>query len=295
MPRLLLSMLASAAVIACLGHPPATAAAETTGAAAPGGPPETAPNDETKLRVCAAANELPFSSKDQTGFENKIAKVVAKAMGREPVFVFADKPAIYLVRDWLDKQRCDVVIGLDHGDQRVLTTKPYYRAGYVFVTRKDRKLDIDSWEDPAIQSLGHIVVEFGSPSEVMLKEIGRYTDNMAYLYSLVGFRSPRNQYTQIPPQKILSEVDSGAADLAAAFAPDVARYVKDNAALKMTPIRDDTERNGERIAQQYDQSMGVRLGDEKLLATLDAALTRAAPEISEILRLEGIPPAERSH
>jgi mxaJ protein len=156
-------------------------------------------------------------------------------------------------------------------------------------------MEFDSWEDPQLKSIGHIVVEFGSPSEVMLKEIGRYTDNMAYLYSLVGFRSPRNQYTQISPQKIVSEVDSGSADMAAAFAPDVARYVKTNAALKMTQIKDDAERGGERIRQQYDQSMGVRLGDDRLLAALDSALAKAAPDIADILREEGIPAVQASN
>ena len=284
------STLASATLLACLIQPPSMAAAsEATGSDRVGGTTLAGPADASKLRICAAGNELPFSSKDQTGFENRIASVVAKAMGREPVFVFADKPAIYLVRDWLDKRMCDVVVGLDSGDQRVLTTKPYYRAGYVFVTRKDRNIELQSWEDPQIKSVGHIVVEFGSPSEVMLKEIGKYTDNMAYLYSLVGFRSPRNQYTQIPPQKIVAEVESGNAGLAAVFAPDVARYVKANAALKMVPIKDDADRDGERIPQQYDQSMGVRHGDEQLLAALDAALAKAAPEIADILRDEGIP------
>ncbi|UFZ02678.1 methanol oxidation system protein MoxJ [Bradyrhizobium ontarionense] len=284
------STLAPAIILACLMQPPLpAAAAEATGSALIGGKTVAEQADASKLRICAAGNELPFSSKDQTGFENRIASVVAKAMGREPVFVFADKPAIYLVRDWLDKGRCDVVVGLDSGDQRVLTTKPYYRAGYVFVTRKDRNIELESWEDPQIKSVGHIVVEFGSPSEVMLKEIGKYTDNMAYLYSLVGFRSPRNQYTQIPPQKIVSEVESGNAGVAAVFAPDIARYVKANAALKMVPIKDDADRDGERIPQQYDQSMGVRHGDEALLVALDTALEKVAPEIADILRDEGIP------
>ena len=33
----------------------------------------------------------------------------------------------------------------------------------------------------------------------MLKELGLYNEDMAYLYSLVGFRAPRNEYVQIAP------------------------------------------------------------------------------------------------
>lgn len=204
--------------------------------------------------------------------------------------MYADKPAIYLVRDWLNKNKCDVVIGLDTGDQRVLTTKPYYRTSYVFITKKDKNLDIRSWNDPKIKSLGHIVVDLGSPSEAMLKQINLYADNMAYLYSLVGFRSPRNEYVQIPPERMVAEVHNGGADMAAAFAADVARYVKSDPTLKMVAIKDDATRSdGEKLPQQYDQSMGVRLGDTRLLTQLDVSLAKAALQIDAILRDEGIP------
>ncbi len=77
--------------------------------------------------------------------------------------------------------------------------------------------------------------------------------------------------------------------MAAAFAPDVARYVRDDTSLKMTPVKDDAKRGTERLAQQYDQAMGVRLGDEQLLAALNGALVKAKPDIDAILNAEGIP------
>jgi mxaJ protein len=91
------------------------------------GPVPGAPVSESNeiLRVCAA-NQPPYSIKGGSGFENKIASVVGKAASREIQFVWTDTPAIYLVRDYLDKNTCDVIIGLDTGDPR-LTTKPYYR------------------------------------------------------------------------------------------------------------------------------------------------------------------------
>ena len=278
---------------------PAYAATLTTtpapeGSTSPAAPP--VPADPSILRVCASGNQQPYSAKDGSGFENKIAMIVAEAMGRKAVFVYADKPAIYLVRDWLDKKKCDVVIGIDTNDQRVLTTKPYYRAGYVFVTKRSKALDFDSWNDPKIKTLGHIVVDLGSPSEMMLKELGKYNDNMAYLYSLVGFRAPRNEYVQIPPQKMIGEVESGEADLAAGFAPDVARFVKADPDLKMVSIKDDATHNGgEKLPQQYDQSMGVRIGDTSLQGALDTALVKARPAIEATLKGEGIPIAEATN
>ncbi|HML28152.1 MAG TPA: methanol oxidation system protein MoxJ, partial [Hyphomicrobium sp.] len=75
------------------------------------------------LRVCSAAKELPYSADDESGFENKIAKALAEGMGRKIEFVWSQKPAIYAVRDQLDKNLCDVIIGTDTSDPRVLTSK----------------------------------------------------------------------------------------------------------------------------------------------------------------------------
>ena len=234
---------------------------------------------------------MPYSAKGGDGFENKIAAAVANAMGRPLEFVWTDRPAIYLVRDFLDKNTCDVIVGLDTGDSRVLTTKPYYRAGYVFVTRAANNLDIHSWSDPRLKAFNHIAVDFGTPSEEMLKEIGKYDDDFNYEKSLVNFRSNRNQYIQVDPSRMVEEVADGNADIAVGFSPEVARYVHDSKVpLRMTPVDDDTVKSdGEKVPQAFDQSMGVRKTDPQLRASLDDALVKIKPEIDKILKAEGIP------
>lgn len=265
--------LLSAALLACVGAADAAQA-----------------EDAKDLRICAAQNDPPFSIKDGSGFENRIAVALADAMGRKPVFVWSDKPSIYLVRDYLDKKLCDVVIGLDKGDERVATSAPYYRSSYVFLTRADRNLDVASWTDPRIAEVGHIVVGFGTPGEAMLKEKGLYENNMAYLYSLVDFKAPRNQYTQIPPARIVEEVVSGRAELGVAFGPEVARYVKASASpLRMTVVTNDAVRaDGTKIEQHFDQSVGARKDDAELLQEVDAGLVKARDQILAILRQEGV-------
>jgi mxaJ protein len=266
-----------------------SAFADPLRAAPPAAPP--APTDLPSLRICSAQHEAPFSFKDGSGFENRIASVLAEAMGRKPVFVWTEKPAIYLVRDFLDKNACDVVIGLDAGDPRVLTSVPYYRSGYVFLSREDQPLDIKSWKDKRIEKLDHIAVTFGSPAEAMLHEIGKYEDDISYLYSLVNFRSPRNQYTQVAADKLVSEVVAGKADLAVAFAPEVARYVKQSTApLRMIVISDDNYRSdGQKVPHHFDQSIGVRKGDEALLEQINIGLGKAHAKIEAVLKEEGIP------
>ncbi len=280
--RALLTGAAGAFLTGAAGVLLAAGFAGTAAAAEDGG---TAP-----LRFCASTKAAPYTMTDGSGFENRIAETVARAMGREAEFVWTDKPAIFLVRDMLDKQACDVIVGVDDGDPRVLTTTPYYRTGYVFISRPDGP-EISNWSDDDISTLHRVAYQFHSPSEVMLKQTGLYEDNLIYQYSLVNFTDRRNQYTQVSGKKLVSEVVQGEADVAVAFAPDVARYVKDaSAPLRMTVIdQNGLTKSGEVVPQQFDQSMAVRKDDTALRDALNAALAQAGPEVLAILRDEGIP------
>jgi mxaJ protein len=242
--------------------------------------------DASILRVCAAANEAPYSVKDGSGFENRIAEVLASAMGRKVQFVWSPKAAIYAVKEQLDPGKCDVIMGTDAGDPRVLTSKPYYRASYVFIQRKDSKLDITSYDSPDLEKTKHIAYEPGSPSQTMVEKLGLFNRNFNFIQSLTDFKSRRNQYIRLQPTRIV-----GAVDVGIAFAPEVARYVKQNGSdLKMTVIPDNNTRSdGKKVPLAFDQSVAVRKGDEKLMKEINAALEKAAPKIQDILKGEGIP------
>lgn len=272
---------ASAAILA----PNAARAEQAAGQAAPAPSAAAEP-----LRVCAAANEAPYSLRDGTGFENRIAGALAKAMERTLAFTWLEKPAIYLVRDLLEPKQCDVVMGLDTGDERVLTTKPYYRAPYVFVQRKDQPLNITTWESPDLAKAKNIGFTPGSPAETMLTKTGLFSAHVTYMRSLMDFKDRRNRYVRIEPARMVREVADGTADVAVAFAPEVARYVKANPTLKMTVIPDDNVRaDGVKVPHHFDQSAGVRKDDVRLRDALNAAFLKAKPEIEAILRDEGIP------
>lgn len=276
-------MVSAAMTAAALLTVPAQAEESATQQAAP---------DPNALRICAAANEEPFSSRSSTGFENRIAAAVAQAMGRKPEFVWYDKPGIYLVRDQLDQNACDVVLGIDTGDDRVLTSTPYFRAPYVFVQKANSPLDIKSWDSPDLMKAGKIGFDQDTPAQVMLQELHLFGANFNYMKSLTDFKSRRNQYVRIEPTRMIGEVANGTADLAIAFAPEVARYVKEKAGeLKMTVIPATFKRSdGMEVAFHYDQSIGVRKDDGKLRDEINAAIDKARPEIEAILKDEGIPP-----
>lgn len=250
----------------------------------------TRAENENTLRICAAANELPYSANDESGFENKIAKILANELGRKVEFVWSEKAAIYAVRDQLDKNLCDVIIGTDTSDPRVLTSKPYYRAAYVFIQRKDSPLKIDSFDSPDIMKAHPIGFVQGTPAETMITKLDLYNDNINYVSSLTNFKDKRNSYTRIPPDRMVGEVASGKSELAIGFAPEVARYVKANDALKLTVIPDNNVRDdGERVPFHFDQSFAVRKNDKDLMTAINAALPGAQKKIDAVLKDEGIP------
>lgn len=247
--------------------------------------------DTTNLRVCASTKDAPFSDAQGAGFENKIAQVLADEMGATLDLVMLEKDAIYLVRDGIEKDLCDVLVGVDAGDERLLTTRPYYRSGYAFVTRQDRNFEGDKWQDVDQEGFDTFSYRLHSPAETILKYTGRYEYNLIYQASLTNFEDRRNKYTQVEASRVITEVADGGADLAILFAPEAARYVRDSREpLRMTLITNEIERSdGVIIPLQYSQSVGVSKTHPELLGPIEQALQSGKARIDAILTEEGIP------
>src|SRR5690349_9735648 len=84
------------------------------------------------LVVCADPNNRPFSHRDGSGFENRIAMLVARELRRPLAYEWAPQRRGF-VRTTLDAKRCDVIIGVPTRSERLLTTRRYYRSSYAFV------------------------------------------------------------------------------------------------------------------------------------------------------------------
>ena len=251
--------------------------------------------EQSTLKVCTAENEMPYANKAGEGFENKLAEFVAQQLNRKLELVTWTDPR-YFIRDFVDKGLCDVVMGVDAGDPRLLTTAPYYRSGYVFISREKDELALENWDSEALKKAKKIAFVPGTPAEVMLRAIGRYNDMFNYQQELVGFKSRRNQYVKYENDKLVNEVATGNAELAVLWGPAAARYVKASSIpLTMTVIPDNNQRaDGEKVGFHYSTSMGVRKGETALLAQLNNIIKEQRDEISELLEAEGIPLLEES-
>ncbi len=105
------------------------------------------PVEEKILRVCQDPNNLPFSHKDQTGFENKIAELFAQDLGWKLETTWYPQ-RMGFIRNTLkgkepnsEKFKCDLVTSVSPDFDLGLPTKIYYSSTYTMVYVKGRGLD----------------------------------------------------------------------------------------------------------------------------------------------------------
>src|SRR5689334_20649639 len=105
-----------------------------------------------ELRVCADPDNFPFSNEKLEGFENKIADVIARDRNEAVTYTWHPQRGGFF-RNTLKAGRCDLVIGVPAELDEVLTTKPYYRSSYVFVSAKGKTPTPESFDDPLLEKL----------------------------------------------------------------------------------------------------------------------------------------------
>ena len=128
--------------------------------------------DKNKLRVCADPNNLPFSNKDEQGFENKIADLIAKQLAVDVVYTWFPQSQGF-VRSTLNDYKCDLIIGISGANPLVLNTNPYYISVFTLVQKKDSNIHITTMSDERAHQLKKIGLVSGtSPTNLLLK----YTD-----------------------------------------------------------------------------------------------------------------------
>jgi mxaJ protein len=235
------------------------------------------------LRVCADPNNLPFSNAREEGFENRLASMLATDMGVALEYVWWPQRRGF-VRNTLQAGACDVVMGVPSGFEPVLTTRPYYRSSYVFVSRRDRGLTLGSLDDPQLRRLRIGVQMIGddfanSPPAHALSLRGIVRNVVGY--SVLGDYARPN-----PPAAIVEAVAREQIDAAIVWGP-LAGYFAARSVVPLTlspvaPLPDQPA-----LPFAFDISMGVRRGDEALRNRLDGFIRARQEEIEELLYTMG--------
>jgi len=239
------------------------------------------------LRVCADPNNLPFSNDRGEGFENKIAELLAADRHARVEYTWwAQRRGFF--RNTLSAGTCDVVMGIPTATGVALTTRPYYRSMYVFVSRADRGLRLGSLDDPRLRALRIGVQMIGddfnnTPPAHALAARGLRENVVGY--SVYGdYRQPH------PLSRIVDAVADGAIDAAVVWGPE-AGYFARHAAVAMT-IAGVTPQSDRALPFTFDISMGVRKRDVTLRDELNEFLVRRRAEIDGILAAFGVPRAD---
>jgi quinoprotein dehydrogenase-associated probable ABC transporter substrate-binding protein len=239
-----------------------------------------------ELRVCADPDNLPFSNDRGEGFENQIAQLVADDLHARLAYTWHPQRRGF-IRATLKAGRCDLVIGVPGGYDLVLTTRPYYTSTYVFVTARQRRLGLHSFDDPQLRSLRIGLHVFGDDGA---------NAPPAHALARRGIRTNVVGYTMLdtddsPSGKIVDAVATGEIDVAIVWGPFAGPFArKQGVALDVAQVMPGIERSAQPLV--FDIAMGVRRGDQVFKAELDDLLERRSGDIRALLDAAGVPMVE---
>jgi mxaJ protein len=238
------------------------------------------------LRVCADPNNLPFSNQAGEGFENRVAVLLARDLDARIEYTWWAQRRGF-VRNTLKANACDVIMGVPVGFEQALTTHAYYRSTYVFVSRRDRHLQLASLDDPRLRQLRIGVQMIGD--DFNNSPPAHALSNRGMVRNVVGY-SVYGDYAQPGPlAAIVDAVDRGDVDAAVVWGP-AAGYFARHKALDLTAIA--PRADSPSLPFTFAIAMGVRRGDTALRDQLDAFIARRGADIGRILDEYGVPRVE---
>ncbi|MFL5620777.1 MAG: substrate-binding domain-containing protein [Gemmatimonadaceae bacterium] len=237
------------------------------------------------LRVCSDPNNLPFSNRAGKGFENRIAELIARDRQTTVQYTWWAQRRGF-IRNTLKRGDCDVIMGVPTGMDMVLRTAPYYRSTYVFVTRRDRRLDVRSFDDPILRRVSVGVQLIGDdgantpPAHALTRR--------GIIRNVKGYTLYGDYATDSPPARIIDAVARREIDVAVAWGPMAGYWAQRSPVpLRLVPVQPQIDLPF--LPFVFDIAIGVRRGDSTLRASLDSTLVRRRPEIDRILDLYHIP------
>jgi mxaJ protein len=233
------------------------------------------------LSVCADPDYLPYSNRAGDGFENKVAEVVAKALGETVTYTWASYRGhggfSQFLASTLDAKRCDVVMSIPYGSREELTTQPYYISSYVFVFPKSKNYSIASMDSPVLKGL-RIGFERDTPVEESLKLRG-------LISKAVGFDVADDPAES--PATMLKALTSGRMDVLITWQPSIGAFLRNYPNLEVIQVPN-TRTLGAPEQFMFPMSMAVRAGDQALKKRLDDVLEKHRAEIESVLRRNGV-------
>jgi quinoprotein dehydrogenase-associated probable ABC transporter substrate-binding protein len=234
--------------------------------------------DPHVFRACADPRDLPLSNEAGEGFENKIADLFARKLGKSVAYTFYPD-ATGFIRNTLNAYHCDVVMGTAQGDDLVQPTNPYYRTSYAAAYRQDGLLKgMDSLSDPRLKT-ARIGIVAGTPPATYLAMNG-------LLGQIKSYRLGVDTRYDSSTHDMMDDLDNGEIDVALLWGPFAGYYAtKAKTPTAVVPLV--KEQGGPRML--YRIVMGVRHSDQNWKRDLNKLISENQDEIQAILRSYGVP------
>lgn len=235
------------------------------------------------LRVCADPDNLPFSHEDGSGFENRIARLLAEDFGVALEYTWLPDRRGF-VRKTLGNGLCDLVVGVPASFERTLNTRPYYRSSYVLVEGAELGPPPADFADPRLRQwrIGVLLPgddQAATPPGHALARAGAVENVVGY--PLAG--------EQPAAARIVQALARGELDAAFLWGPQAGYYAQ----RSPRPLRLQAMAAPPGLAQPFSFAiaMGVRRGDRALRDRLDDFIVRRQPDLDRILAEYGVPRA----
>ncbi len=256
--------------------------------------PLAAAAERDSLRVCADPNSLPFSNRQQEGFENQIAKLIASELGGLPVEYTWFPQRRGFIRNTLraldeesGRHKCDLVVGVPAGFEMGLATKPYYRSTYAMVFEAGGPLggveapaDLAELPDEVRAGL-RIAVHAGGPGAAWMARNGMHRQ-------MVAFPSMSGDPNDYPGRLIEQELLRGQVDAVIVWGP-IAGYFAKRASTKNRRFAVMPMVSEPGIQFDFAIASGVRFGEDEWRDQVADIYDRNADRIAAILREFGVP------
>lgn len=236
------------------------------------------------LRVCADPDNLPYSHEDGSGFENRIAQLIASDFGLPLEYAWLPDRRGF-VRKTLGAGRCELIVGVPAGDARLHTSTPYYRSHFVAITRADAA-PLDSFDDPRLPALRLGVQLIGADA---LSPVGHALAARGAVQRVVGYTLVQDD--RPPAQRMVEAVARGELDAAFAWGPQAGWFAaRSPVPLRLAALHGEGDLAS--IPFGFAIAMGTRRDDPALQRALEDFLQRRRAEIDAILAEHAVPREE---
>ncbi len=247
------------------------------------------PAARTHLKVCADPNYLPFSNKDLSGYENRIASLIGEEL-KIPVEYTWFPQRLGFIRNTLRMETdegngylCDLVIGVPKEFEMGMASKPYMQSTYALVTVSGGKLadlaepgDLFKSERDGVK----IGVTERSPGAAWLAKYGKYL----YMEPYIAQSGDPDEY---PGKPMYDDLLAGKIDAAIVFGPTAAYFANRPAGDKQFKVLPLQTEAGVRF--HFALAMGVRFGEDEWRDQINQILEKDADKIQQILKEYHVP------